>query len=189
MVHGWYTCGTELGTRGSGPSPDHLCDSKLPEGGQKAVVRPSRPVCPKGYPATASAVPQPHHEPSFWGGDISAGPSSSARTPDLSVDHTARRPRPQLHCNPYPQDNPQCCDSLTMTSPLRRRAGSRLMQSCWGPGPAMRLWAERREKVRLPGRAQVAQLRQATVEPGGRAWGCWDSGRQVQHLLDSRCVD
>lgn len=43
-----------------------------------------------------------------------------------------------------------------MTSPLRRRAGSRLMQSCWGPGPAMWLWAERRQNSqRHPERARA----------------------------------
>lgn len=58
--------------------------------------------------------------------------------------------------SPHPTAVPILRIPLTMTSPLRRRAGSRLMQSCWGPGPAMWLWAERRQNSqRHPARARA----------------------------------
>ena len=103
----------------------HL-DEGRETGGQAFLSAGVPSVLPSwGLSGCGSALPQLKAMPSLGTGSPPAsGPLDDSR-------ETVQLARSPPHAPP-PQDGP-----LTMTSPLRRRAGSRLMQSCCGPGPAM----------------------------------------------------
>lgn len=176
MTHAWCTCGTELGTQGSGLSPGHPCGSRLPEGGQEIGGQAFTPRA-----ARSQLLPCPNLEMNSPGRSGVGFPLGltlllELMTCQLTIWLEA----------PYSTEIPIFRVPLTMTSPLRRRAGSRLMQSGWGPGPAMRLWAERRQNgQRHSGRAQRwlcrvrpwGVLKPPWLESEAEAWGGWGTDK------------